>query len=103
MTSFDARENAFEAEFAHREELKFKMRERAVAVLALWAAQRLGRASEAAEAYAREIVAVDVANPDSTFERIAADLRSVGVTELEVRRAMEQFLVQAEAPLHASA
>jgi|SRR5579864_1769708 len=104
MTSFDQRENAFEAEYAHREELKFKMRERAVASLALWAAQRLGKASEAAEVYAREMVAVDVADPrpDSLLERIAADLRPVGVTQQEVRRAMEQFLAQAEVLLHAS-
>jgi hypothetical protein len=30
MTSFDERENAYEAEFAHREELEFKVREQAV-------------------------------------------------------------------------
>jgi hypothetical protein len=99
MTSFDQRENAFEAEFAHREELKFRVRERAMASLALWAAQRLGMASAAAEAYAREIVGADVANPrpDPALERIAADLRPLGVTEQEVRRCMEQFLAQAAA------
>ena len=101
MTLFDARENAFEAEFAHREELKFRVRERAVVSLALWAAHRLGLASAAAEAYAREIVGADVADPrrDSALERIAADLRPLSVTEQEVRRCMEQFIAQAEAPL----
>ncbi len=105
MTSLDQREHAFEAEFAHREELKFRVRERAVASLALWAAQRLGQASAAAEAYAREMVAVDVADPsrDSVIERIGADLRPAGVTLQEVRQAMEQFLAQAEALPHASA
>ena len=105
MTSFDERENAFEAEFAHREELKFKVRERAVALLARWAAQRLGKAGEAIEAYVREIVASDVADPrqDATFERIAADLAPIGVTQQEVRRAEEQFLAQAVASVQASA
>jgi hypothetical protein len=37
MTSFDQRENAYEAEFAHREELKSKVRERANKLLALCA------------------------------------------------------------------
>ena len=106
MTSFDKRENAFEAEFAHREELKFRARERAVRSLAVWAAQRLGsvlgKASQSAEAYANEIIALDVANPrlDVTIERIAADLQPAGVTQQEVRRAMEQFLAQTERSAH---
>jgi hypothetical protein len=41
MTSFDQRENAFEAEFAHRDELAFKVRQRAIRLLALWAADVL--------------------------------------------------------------
>ena len=105
MTSFNERENAFEMEFAHREELKFKVRERAVALLARWAAQRLGKPSQAAETYAREIVALDVANPtpDATVDRVVADLGPVGVTVQEVRRAMEQFFVQAETSVRTSA
>jgi hypothetical protein len=105
MTSFDERENAFEAEFAHREELKFRVRERAVRSLAVWAAQRLGKASQGAEAYAREIIGLDVANPrlDVTLERIAADLQPAGVTQQEVRRAMEQFLAQIERSTHGAA
>ena len=105
MTSFDERENAFEAEFAHREEVKFKVRERAVALLARWAAQHLGKAGQAIEAYVHEIVASDVVDPrqDATFEHIAADLAPVGVTQQEVRRAEEQFLAQAVASVQASA
>jgi hypothetical protein len=41
MTSFDQREHAFEAEFAHRDELAFKVRQRAIRLLALWAADVL--------------------------------------------------------------
>jgi hypothetical protein len=105
MTSFNERENAFEAEFAHREELKFKVRERAIASLALWAAQRLGKPSQAAATYAREIVALDIADPrpDAAFDRIVEDLGPAGVTQQEVRHGMEQFLAQAEASVHASA
>jgi hypothetical protein len=35
MTSLDAREKAFEKEFAHREEFRFKVREHAIRPLAL--------------------------------------------------------------------
>jgi hypothetical protein len=99
MTSFDERENAFEAEFAHREELKFRARECAVASLAQWTAQRLGESGEAVEAYTREIVAADVANPtiELTIDRIAADLGAAGIPAQEVRRLMDQFLAEAEA------
>lgn len=98
MTSFDERENAFETEFAHREELKFTVREHAVRLLALWAAQRLGKTNLACEAYASDLAAIDVANPtlDIVLERIAADLHPAGITQQEVRRVMDKRLVQAE-------
>jgi hypothetical protein len=70
MTSFDEREKAYEAEFAHKEELKFKARERAITLLAVWAAQRLGKSAEAGERYAKGIVAMDVANPDVALGRL---------------------------------
>ena len=105
MTSFDQRENAYETEFAHREELKFRARERAVRSLALWAAQRLGKTSQAGEAYARDLIALDVANPrlDIVLERIAADLHPAGITQQEVRRVMGQCLAQAEISVRGSA
>jgi hypothetical protein len=66
MTSFDQRENAYEVEFAHQQELRFKIRERAVKLLALRAAERLGKTGQAGEACAVEMVAVDVASPSPT-------------------------------------
>jgi hypothetical protein len=105
MTSFDERENAFEAEFAHREELRFKVRERAVRLLALWAAEHLGKTADAREAYAGDIVATDVVNPKpaAALERIATDLGATGVSEQEVRRAMDRFMVEADAAIVGSA
>jgi len=104
MTSFDERENAYEADFAHREELKFKAREHAVRSLALWAAQWLGKTSQDSEAYARDLIAVDLAspNPDVALELIAADLCPRGITKQEVRRVMDQFLAQAEVSVRGS-
>ena len=105
MTSFDQRENAFEAEFAHRNELEFKIRERAVKLLALWAGERLGKAAETAEAYAQEIVALDVASPkgDVALARITKDLSARGVGEQDVRKAMDRFRAQADAAMRGKA
>jgi hypothetical protein len=96
-SSFDERENAYEAEFVHREELRFKVRERAIKLLALWAAERLGKSGQAGEAYAQDMVALDVASsePEIALGQIVSDLRAVGVSEQEVRQAMNQFLAQA--------
>src|SRR5207237_1281321 len=41
MTTFDKREEGFEKQFAHDEELKFKANARRNKLLALWAAQKL--------------------------------------------------------------
>lgn len=43
----------------------------------LWAAQRLGKTSQAGEVYARDVVAIDFASPmpGVVLERVAADSR----------------------------
>jgi hypothetical protein len=56
MTSFDRREEAFEAKFAHEEERTFKARARAMRMLGLWAAGKRGETGAAAEYYARTLV-----------------------------------------------
>ena len=56
MTTFDERENAFEAKFAHDEEMQFKAEARCNKLLGLWAAEKLGKSGEEAEAYAKTVV-----------------------------------------------
>jgi hypothetical protein len=99
MTTLDKRENAFENEFAHQEELKFRVRERAIRNLAIWAAGRLGKSGDDLEAYAREIVANDVSNPtpDVTIERIAEALAPKGVSKIETRQMMDRLTAAADA------
>ncbi len=46
MTSFDRREEAIEAKFAHDEENAFKARARALRMLGLWAAEKTWRDRE---------------------------------------------------------
>ena len=52
MTTFDKREDAFEKQFAHDEELKFKATARCNKLLGLWAAEKLGLSGAEADSYA---------------------------------------------------
>jgi hypothetical protein len=59
MTSFDQREEAFEAKFAHDQELTFGVRARALRMLGLWAAGKRGETGAAAEEYVRALIDAD--------------------------------------------
>ena len=56
MTTFDKREEAFEQQFAHDEELKFKATARRNKLLGLWAAEKLGLTGAEADSYALSVV-----------------------------------------------
>jgi hypothetical protein len=56
MTTFDDREKNFEAEFAHNEELRFKVHAHRNKLMALWVARLKGLNATEAEAYADAIV-----------------------------------------------
>jgi hypothetical protein len=72
-----------------------------VKALATWAAGRLGKTGNAAEAYAAEVVAANVAhsNLEAALERIAGALSPGGVGRTEVDTMMDRLLVQAEATM----
>src|SRR6202011_5282540 len=83
MTTFDKREEGFEKQFAHDEELKFKATARRNRMLGQWAAQRLGLAGPAAEAYAKEVVMSEFeeAGDHDVFRKIRKDFDAKGVKE----------------------
>ncbi len=99
MTNLNDREKAFENRFARDAELQFKVTARRNRLLGNWAAEKLGLTTAEAEAYAREVVAADFeeAGDDDVFRKVFGDLTAKGVevTEHEVRRAMEDKLVEA--------
>lgn len=99
MTSIDDRKNAFENKFAHDEELKFKALARRNKQLGLWAAEKLGKTGEAAEAYAKEVVVADFeeAGDEDVFRKVRADFDAAGVeqSDHQIRRTMEELLDQA--------
>jgi hypothetical protein len=99
MTTFDDREKAFEAKFVHDAELQFRVTARRNRLLGMWAAERLQLTAEEADAYAKSVVQADFeeAGDESVFRKVHGDLsaRGVEVTEHEVRRAMEDAMVEA--------
>jgi hypothetical protein len=99
MSTFDKREEGFERKFAHDEEVRFKARARRNKLLGLWAAQNLGLSGDAAEAYAKEIVAVDFEEPgdDDVFARIRRDFdaKAVAQSDHQIRRTMEELMAKA--------
>ena len=60
MTSFDERENAFEAKFAHDSELQFKAEARRNKIVAQWAAGLLGKTNDEISAYVGEVIRSDM-------------------------------------------
>ena len=50
MTTFDKREEGFEKQFAHDEELRFKATARRNRMLGIWAAEKLGLSGAQADA-----------------------------------------------------
>jgi hypothetical protein len=99
MSTFDKREEGFERKFAHDEEVRFKARARRNKLLGLWAAQKLGLAGDAAEAYAKEIVAADLEEPgdDDVLARIRRDFdaKAVAQSDHQIRRTMEELMSKA--------
>jgi hypothetical protein len=85
MTSFDQREEAFEAKFAHDEERAFKARARALRMLGLWAAGKRGEIGKVAEEYARALIEADIGTPDAAFDKLVRDLAGHGVDAKQIR------------------
>ncbi len=78
---FEKRQKGFEAKWAHDEELRFKVFARRNKLLGLWAAGELGLTGDAAEAYAKTVVAADFerAGDEDVFEKVRADFAAKGV------------------------
>ena len=106
MTTFDKREEGFEKKFAHDEELRFKATARRNRMLGLWAAEKLGLAGDAANAYAKEVVLSDFeeAGDRDVLKKVQKDLDAKGIaqSEADIRRVMNDLLEKAIADIKAS-
>ena len=95
-TTFDKREEGFEKQFAHDEELRFKAMARRNKMLGLWAAGILGKSGADAEAYAKDVVLADFESGDKDVaHKVIKDLEPKGITEQQVRAQMTELLAAA--------
>ena len=102
MTSFDNREHAFEAKFAHDAEMQFRAEARRNKLVGLWAAALLGKTGEEADAYALSVIAADFeeAGIEDVVRKVAADLTGKA-SEDEVRAQVGALLAVAKSQLMA--
>jgi len=99
MTTFDKREEAFEQQFAHDEELRFKATARRNKMLGLWAAEKIGLKGAEAEAYAKSIVMAEFeeAADHGVLHRIRKDFDAKGVAQSDhqIDRVMNELMARA--------
>jgi hypothetical protein len=99
MSDFSDREKGFERKFAMDEELRFKANARRNKLLGLWAAEKLGKSGDDADAYAKECVVADFeeAGDDDVLRKVKADFDAAGVeqSEHQIRRTMDELMARA--------
>jgi hypothetical protein len=105
MTTFDKREEGFEQQFAHDEELRFKATARRNKLLGHWAAEKLGLSGSDADSYARSIVTSDIEDVGAhdVMSRIRKDLEAKGVAQSDhqISRVMTELMEKAIADIKA--
>ena len=98
-TSFDKREEGFEKQFAHDEELRFKASARRNKLLGLWVAEKLGMSGADADTYAKSVVMADFeeAGEDDVFRKVRKDLddKKVAVSDQDIKKMMIDLMGQA--------
>jgi hypothetical protein len=105
MTTFDKREEGYEAKFAHDEELRFKALARRNKLLGAWAAGLMGKKGSDADAYAQSLIAPDLLgrNDDRLVLKVVADLKAQGIERpaQDVLGKLKDLLVKAIADIEA--
>ncbi len=103
MTTFQDRERAEEAKFAHDQEMLFRIQARRNRLLGQWAAERMGLSAAETEGYAKGVVQTDFeeASDEDVIRKLLGDLISAGVdaNEGEVRAALSDKAVEARRAL----
>ena len=103
MTSFQDRERAEEAKFAHDADTQFRIQARRNRLVGEWAAERMKLSQAETEAYAKAVVQADFeeAGDDDVLRKVLGDLTSAGVETdaVTVRQAMDEKLIEARRQL----
>ena len=99
MTTFDEREQGFEAKFVHDQDLEFKAHARRNRLLGLWAAELMGLQKQHLEDYAKAVVKSDFDQPgdEDVLRKVFEDLKGAGVavSDREIRLKMDELMAQA--------
>ena len=105
MTTFDARERAFEAQFANEEELKFKVTARRDRMLGEWLGAKFGLSGTELDTYARSILKDELAHPgdEAVVAHAMGDIaaRDAKITADDVRAQLSTFQTAARMALMA--
>ena len=105
MTTFDKREEAFEQQFAHDEELRFKATARRNKLLGLWAAEKLGLKGAEADSYALSVVmsAFEDTDDHDVMHKIRKDFdaKAVAQSDHQISREMTELMAKAIADIKA--
>jgi len=97
MTTFDKREQGFEAKFVHDEELMFRAMARSNKLLGTWAAAQLGLTGDAAASYSTALVTTNLESQtvDGILRKVASDLAGTGISTEQVAQKLQDYLHQA--------
>lgn len=100
MTTFDDRENAYEAKFAHDEEMMFKAVARRNKLLGLWAAELMGKTGDDALEYAKSVIKADFeeAGHEDVVRKVAGDLGGKSDADT-IRAKMDELMPVAKAEI----
>jgi hypothetical protein len=102
--AFEERENTFEKQFVHDEDLRFKAFARRNKALALWAAEMKGLSPADAEKYVADFVGAQVGRSD---DDVAVALREdlargdIDLSDHRIRRKMDEEMTEAIASIKA--
>ena len=85
MTTFNDRETAFENKYAHDADMQFKANARCHKLLGYWAAEKLGKTGDDAEAYAKSVVISDLeeAGHEDVMRKLVADMDGVASEKIQ--------------------
>ena len=102
--AFQDRENTFEKQFAHDEDLRFKATARRNKAVALWVAEARGLFGADAEKYANDFVGAQIGKSDRDVEAaLRADLDSgkVDLSDHRLSKKMDEEMMAAIAAIKA--
>jgi hypothetical protein len=100
MNTFDDREKAFEAKFAHDAEMQFNAEARRNKLLGLWAAELMGKSGDDAATYAQEVIKSDFeeAGHEDVYRKVSGDLGDKA-DEATIRAKMAELIIVAKEQL----